>query len=211
LTTGSRFVLPAALFVLVVGGLVAWKVPNLGAQAGGDDLVTASPSPTPPPTTSPTPIPSITPTPTAVPTGPACPAATAPPGGTCPPCPGFGAFQANDVGGYSTCAPTLTPTPYPVITPCPTVSPTGCDVITYPIGDANCDYVVDEKDALGVIGDAAGGTPAPCRSLGNVKCDDPLDVLDALFILQYKAGITPQIPAWCPPIGAMIFTNFAVR
>jgi hypothetical protein len=62
-----------------------------------------------------------------------------------------------------------------------------------------------------VIGDAAGSTPPPCRDLGNVKCDDLLNVLDALFILQYKAGITPQIPAWCPPIGAMIFTNFAVR
>ncbi len=213
MTASSRFVLPAALFVLVVGGLVAWKVPNLGAQAGGDDLVTASPSPTPSPTTSPTPIPSITPTPTAVPTGPACPAATAPPGGTCPPCPGSSGFQANDIGVYSTCAPspTPTPTPYPSITPCPTVSPTGCDVITYPIGDANCDYVVDEKDALAVIGDVAGGKPAPCRDLGNVKCDDLLNVLDALFILQYKAGITAHIPAWCPPIGAMIFPWFAVR
>jgi hypothetical protein len=71
--------------------------------------------------------------------------------------------------------------------------------------------VVNEQDALAVIGDVGVGKPAPCRSLGNVKCDDPLDVLDALFILQFKAGVTAQIPAWCPPIGAMVFTNFAAR
>lgn len=176
MSAAYRLALPAALLV-VVGALLAWKMPNLGAQAGGDDLVTESPSPTLAPTTSPTPIPSITPTPSPTPTA----------------------------------SLTPTPTPYPVITPCPTVSPTACDIVTYPIGDADCNYAVDERDALGVIGEAAGGTPVPCHDLGNVKCDDGLTVLDALFILQYKAGLTAHIPAWCPPIGAMIFSNFAAR
>jgi hypothetical protein len=203
-----------------MGVILAWKMPNLGAQTGGDDLVTASPSPTPAPTTAPTPIPTFTPTPTAIPAPtPPCPAGTVPPSGGCAPCPTFHALPANDIGVYSTCfpiltptpSPTPTPTPYPVITPCPTVSPTNCDVVTYPVGDADCNYTVNELDALGVIGEAAGGTPMPCHDLGNVKCDDDLTVLDALFILQYKAGVTAHIPAWCPPIGAMIFTNFAVR
>jgi hypothetical protein len=134
---------------------------NLGAQAGGDDLVTASPSPTLAPTTSPTPIPSLTPTPT--------------------------------------------PTPYVSPTPCPTVSPTNCDTVPPRAGDADCSGDVNVGDVSALLGDFAGLGAAPCRSYANVKCDDPLDIVDALFVLHFSAGLTAQIPAWCPPIGAMIF------
>jgi hypothetical protein len=73
------------------------------------------------------------------------------------------------------------------------------------VGDANCDYVVDVDDVSALLRDFGGLGAATCRIFANVKCDDALNILDALFILQYKAGVTPQIPAWCPPIGAMIF------
>jgi hypothetical protein len=83
------------------------------------------------------------------------------------------------------------------------VSPTNCDVVPPKGGDANCDYTVNEQDALAVLGDIAG-EPAPCRIYANVSCSDPLAALDALLILQFKAGVTPHIPAWCPPIGAQL-------
>jgi hypothetical protein len=89
--------------------------------------------------------------------------------------------------------------------PCVPAGPTNCDVVPPKEGDANCDTRVDVDDVSALLGDFAGLQAAPCRIFANVKCDDALNVLDALLILQYTARFTANVPAWCPPIGAMIF------
>jgi hypothetical protein len=88
--------------------------------------------------------------------------------------------------------------------PCVPAGPTGCDVALPKEGDADCSGTVDTGDVSALLSDFAGLQAAACRIYANVKCDDELNVLDALFILQYKADFAAQIPAWCPPIGAMI-------
>ena len=89
--------------------------------------------------------------------------------------------------------------------PCVPAGPTGCDVVPPKEGDADCSGTVGTDDVSALLRDFAGLQAAACRIFANVKCDDALNVLDALFILQYKAGVTANVPAWCPPIGAMIF------
>jgi hypothetical protein len=102
-------------------------------------------------------------------------------------------------------SPTPTPTPYVSPTPCPTVSPTNCDTVPPRAGDADCSGDVNVADVSALLGDFAGLKTANCRIFANVKCDDALNILDALLVLQFSAGLTPLVPAWCPPVGAMIF------
>jgi hypothetical protein len=73
-----------------------------------------------------------------------------------------------------------------------------------PSGDGNCDGQVDARDALSVIGAAAGlAATAACLGLTNVDCQgNAADAADAVAILAYSAGVPKALPSGCPAIGA---------
>jgi glucose/arabinose dehydrogenase len=82
-------------------------------------------------------------------------------------------------------------------------------------GDANCDQVVDARDALAVLRVAANVPPfAPCAAqTGDVDCSDAVDATDAIDIVMYAAGLpvpTGQgalsVEGACPPIGTQLDT-----
>ena len=71
----------------------------------------------------------------------------------------------------------------------------------HPMGDADCNDVVNATDGRLALGSIAGvGAPA-CIDLANVKCDDGLSVIDVLFIFKHAATLTVQLPASCRAIG----------
>jgi alpha-tubulin suppressor-like RCC1 family protein len=88
-------------------------------------------------------------------------------------------------------------------------SPTGFEGITstptaaaHPIGDADCNDVVNEMDGGVALGNIAGVGSAPgCIDLANVKCDDGLNVVDVLLIFKHAAGLAVQLPVQCRAIG----------
>lgn len=80
-------------------------------------------------------------------------------------------------------------------------------------GDANCDQLVDARDALAVLHVAAAVLPiAPCAAeSGDVNCDGAVNTADAIDILIYTAGLPTRAAAavtvggeTCPPIGASL-------
>jgi glucose/arabinose dehydrogenase len=82
-------------------------------------------------------------------------------------------------------------------------------------GDANCDQLVDARDALAVLHVAANVPPfAPCAAqTGDVDCNDAIDATDAIDIMMYAAGLpvpTAQaavaVEQGCPPIGTQLDT-----
>lgn len=80
-------------------------------------------------------------------------------------------------------------------------------------GDANCDQIVDARDALAVLHIAANVPPfAPCAAeSGNVNCDGAVNASDAIDIMMYTVGLPTRTAAattvageTCPPIGASL-------
>src|ERR1700730_4204233 len=78
-------------------------------------------------------------------------------------------------------------------------------------GDANCDQLVDARDALAVLHVAANVPPfAPCvAEAGDVNCDGAINPADAIDIVMYAVGLPARSAAaipvageTCPPIGA---------
>ncbi len=60
-------------------------------------------------------------------------------------------------------------------------------------GDANCDFLVDSRDALLALQvTAALISSVPCH--GDADRDGDVDVFDARHILEFAAGITPELP-----------------
>jgi glucose/arabinose dehydrogenase len=77
-------------------------------------------------------------------------------------------------------------------------------------GDANCDQLIDARDALAVLHLAANVPPfAPCAAeSGNVNCDRAVNATDAIDIMAYTVGLPTRAAAantvageTCPPIG----------
>ena len=85
-----------------------------------------------------------------------------------------------------TTAPTPTPTPSPTPWPTPSPSPTP---IAYGPGDANCDQVVDARDAAVILRFAAGTEEGKCAA-GNsdVDCDGVVTSADAMQVLMWTIG-----------------------
>ena len=82
-------------------------------------------------------------------------------------------------------------------------------------GDANCDQLVDARDALAVLHVAANVPPfAPCAAeSGDVNCDGAVNATDAIDIMMYTVGLPTRAAAavtvageTCPPIGASLNT-----
>jgi glucose/arabinose dehydrogenase len=82
-------------------------------------------------------------------------------------------------------------------------------------GDANCDQLVDARDALAVLHVAASVPPfAPCAAeSGDVNCDGAVNTTDAIDIMIYAVGLPARTAAavpvageTCPPIGASLNT-----
>lgn len=68
--------------------------------------------------------------------------------------------------------------------------------IPVPLGDANCDGIVDAKDASLVLQRDAGLLDAlPCEDSADVNGDGLLNSLDAVLILQLTADLIHQLPA----------------
>jgi glucose/arabinose dehydrogenase len=83
-------------------------------------------------------------------------------------------------------------------------------------GDANCDQLVDARDALAVLHLAASVPPfAACAAeSGDVNCDGAINPTDAIDILMYTVGLPTRAAAaatvageTCPPIGAPLNTQ----
>lgn len=82
-------------------------------------------------------------------------------------------------------------------------------------GDANCDQVIDARDALADLRFAANILPfADCTAVtGDVDCDGTIDAEDAIQIVKYVEGLPTSTEApgsldgACPAIGAPIGTT----
>lgn len=83
-------------------------------------------------------------------------------------------------------------------------------------GDANCDQLIDARDALAVLHVAANAPPfAPCAAeSGDVNCDGAVNASDAIDIMMYTVGLPTRTAAattvageTCPPIGASLNTT----
>src|SRR5450759_1692047 len=83
-------------------------------------------------------------------------------------------------------------------------------------GDANCDQLIDARDALAVLHVAANAPPfAPCAAeSGDVNCDGAVNASDAIDIMMYTVGLPSRTAAattvageTCPPIGASLNTT----
>jgi hypothetical protein len=88
------------------------------------------------------------------------------------------------------------------------VSPIGLDGVfatptaaAHPMGDANCDDVVNGDDGAAALGAIAEVGSPGCVDLANVKCDDALDVTDVMFIFRFAALLGVQLPGQCRAIG----------
>jgi hypothetical protein len=69
-------------------------------------------------------------------------------------------------------------------------------------GDANCDGLVRELDAMLVLFLAADfAAITPCLAPQGVDCTGLVDEFDALAVFRYLAGLNPNIPGGCPAIG----------
>lgn len=107
---------------------------------------------------------------------------------------GFYGNMGNGTNPHANTTP-KTPTGFEGITTTPTAA-------AHPIGDANCDNVVNALDGSQTLGWISGATVRPdCYELSNVKCDDALDVFDILLIVKFAAELPAPVPAACRAIG----------
>jgi hypothetical protein len=82
-------------------------------------------------------------------------------------------------------------------------------------GNADCNEVIDSRDALALLRYSAGLDPAqdlPCRLIGelsnptiyimgDVNCSNTVNATDALLVLRYIARLPVVLPPGCPAIG----------
>jgi hypothetical protein len=72
-------------------------------------------------------------------------------------------------------------------------------------GDADCNRTVDVRDAVAVLGYAAGGSDGGCApSEGNVNCDDAVDATDSLMLVTYSSGLASSGGYGCAGIGEAV-------
>ena len=155
---------------------------------GGPD--TPTPSDTPTGTLTPA---TATPTPSETPTGTLTPATATPtpsetPTGTLTPATATPAVTvtATVSGTPATPADTSTSTSVPSSTPTRRRSP---------LGDVNCDGIVDPVDAVFLLQlEAALIDALPCPEAGDVDEDGETTLIDAALILQFSAGLISSLP-----------------
>lgn len=151
---------------------------------------TKTPTPTASTRTTPTPVRS-TPTPTPTPT----------------PLPDWRPPTVTPGGPGGTVGSSPVPTPTRVVTPRPTRPPgpkwTPVPSLPAQVGDANCDGVVDVRDALIVLRAVARLSSWPsCASPVDGDCDNAVTAADAMLILKYVAGLRLTVTADCAALGS---------
>ena len=98
----------------------------------------------------------------------------------------------TNTGIAATATPTNTHVPPTATVAPPTATPTPSGRP----GDANCDGLVDSRDALVVLQLSAGLTDVlPCVQNADANGDGQINALDAAVILQYDAGLIHSLPA----------------
>lgn len=74
----------------------------------------------------------------------------------------------------------------------------GSALSAVPLGDANCDGLLDGQDLSDALHGAAGfGPSAACLDAANVVCGDPISAADVLAIAKQMAGLFVDLGA-CP-------------